>query len=330
MTNMEVYKKTLPFSLRRLGWDILSLVALAGFSIGGFFIGGAVAEGDRPPIIGLAVGLIIGIVVCIFITRYNGFANKAAQIAMMTRGVTEDSLPDDVIGEGKRIVKSRFSTVAGFYLVTGVIRGVFGELGRGITKLGEAVGGDTGGQVGSAISSVIQTIVRYLCDCCLGWVFYRSETTAPRATLEGAAIFFKHGKTLAKNLGRVFGFGLISLLLIGGAFAGIAYLILNAIVCATGDMSFLEQVSTAFRNADTPNAITQFLSDPHNLVIGAAILTGIILWSIVHSVFGRPYVLVGVLRNFIASGANDIPTEAAFNKLDSMSPKFRKAHAQAN
>ena len=113
MTNMEIYKKTLPFSLRRLSWDILSLLALAGFTIGGFFIGGAVAAGDRPPIIGMAVGLFIGIVVCIFITRYNGFANKAAQIAMMTRGVTENNLPDDVVGEGKRIVKYRFSTVAG-------------------------------------------------------------------------------------------------------------------------------------------------------------------------------------------------------------------------
>jgi hypothetical protein len=75
--------------------------------------------------------------------------------------------------------------------------------------------------------------------------------------------------------------------------------------------------------------VTEFLSKPENIVIGMAILTGIIIWAILHSVFIRPYVLVGVLRNFVASGINDIPTEEAINDLDSKSPKFRKLHAQA-
>ena len=52
------------------------------------------------------------------------------------------------------------------------------------------------------------------------------------------------------------------------------------------------------------------------------------MWSIIHSVFIRPYVLVGVLRNYIQSGINDIPTEEAFDALDSKSKKFKKLHAE--
>ena len=48
-----------------------------------------------------------------------------------------------------------------------------------------------------------------------------------------------------------------------------------------------------------------------------------------HSVFIKPFVLTGVLRNYIASGANDIPGESSFAELDSKSRKFRKLHAEA-
>lgn len=328
MTDKEIYKKTLPFSLRRLGWDILGVLLWGGLTVGGYYVGDLIGkhESDSAAVIGLLIGAVIGIVVMVVIARFNSYRNKAAQIAMMTKGVTEDSLPEDVVGEGKRIVKERFTTVAGYFLVTNLVKGAFNELGKLITNVGRAVGGDTGETVGSAISSVIQTVVRYLCDCCLGWVFYRDTVTAPKASCEGAVIFFKHGKTLMKNLGRVFGIGLLSLLLIGGVFALIFYAIIKGLNI---DPKFLNDLAETFRGADEPNAVTQFLSEPGNLLIGAAILGGIIVWAIVHSVFVRPYVLVGVLRNYIASGVNDIPTEAAINELDAKSPKFRKLHAQA-
>lgn len=38
MTNGEIYRKTLGFSIRRLIFDIISLAILAGLTVGGFFI----------------------------------------------------------------------------------------------------------------------------------------------------------------------------------------------------------------------------------------------------------------------------------------------------
>ena len=145
-------------------------------------------------LIGLAIGLLIGIVILVVLVRWTSYQFKAGQIAMMTRGVTEGTLPDDVIGEGKKIVRQRFTTVAVFFAATRLIKGIFNEIGRAVTKIGENVGGDTGNAIGSTISAVISVVVAYLCDCCLGWVFYRSEVKATKATCEGAVLFFKRSE----------------------------------------------------------------------------------------------------------------------------------------
>ena len=164
MDNKQIYKKTLCFSIRRLLWDILAFLILAGLAAAGAFI--AEKTSDKA-LIGLAIGAVIGLIVLIVLVRWVSYKYKAGQIAMMTKGITEGTLPEDVLGEGNRIVKSRFRTVAAFFAVTSVIRGIFNQLGRGISEAGRAVGGDTGGTVGDVISSAIQTVIRYLCDCCL-------------------------------------------------------------------------------------------------------------------------------------------------------------------
>ena len=240
---------------------------------------------------------------------------------MMTKGITEGELPQDVMGEGQKIVKERFATVAAFFAVTRVIKAIFNQLGRGISAAGRAIGGDTGGTAGDVVSSVIQVIVSYLCDCCLGWVFYRKDVKATKATCEGAVLFFKHGKTFFKNMGRVFGMGLATLAVIGGAFAGIFYLIASRFP-AVFDRLYVEL-------AESSTKMPEWLNSPTILMIAASVIGGLIVWAFFHSLFIRPFVLVGVLRNYIQSGINDIPTEESFAVLDGKSEKFKKLHQEA-
>jgi len=320
MTNKEIYSLTIGFSVRRLLFDILAFVIMAALAAAGFFIAEKTADNG---LIGLGVGAIIGIIVLVIMLRYISYTYKAGQIAMMTRAITDGRLPEDVIGEGKRVVKERFATVAIFFAATNVIKGIFQQLGRGLTGLGRAVGGDSGESVASAINSAIQVVVAYLCDCCLGWVFYRKEQGAAKATCEGAVLFFKHGKTLARNLGRVFGMGLASLVVIGGVFSGIFYLIASRFP-ATFEQLAREMAEIAATDGDIP----AFLTNPSMLMLAAAVLAGIILWNIIHSAFVRPFVLTGVLRNYLESGMNEIPTEESFAMLDSKSSKFAKLHGE--
>lgn len=318
MNNKEIYKKTLTFSLRRLAWDVMSLIVITVLAVAGFFLADKLANNG---LIGLAIGIVVGIIIIAIASHFISYVFKAGQIAMMTKGVSEGKLPEDVYGEGKKIVKDRFLTVAAYYAATNAIKGIFSQLGNAISSVGRSVGGDAGGAVGGTISSIIQTIVNYLCDCCLGWVFYRKDENAAKATLEGAVLFFKHGKTLARNLGRVFGIGILSLIVIGGAFFGIFYLITMAFQGAFNDLA----ATIAEKGAEG----VEFLTNPQNLMLIVAGIGGICMWGILHSSFIRPFVLVGVLRNYIESGKAEKFTEKDFDELDSKSAKFKKLHAEA-
>jgi len=321
MDNKQIYKRTIGFSLRRLLWNVIGVVIAVVLAAVGFVIAESTTNKG---LIGLGLGLIVGAIIAGILLHFFAYTFKAGQIAMMTRAITEGKLPTDVVGEGKKVVKERFATVAAYYAVTGVIKGIFQQIGNAITAIGEAVGGNTGGTVGSTISAAIQTVVAYLCDCCLGWVFYRKNEKATKATCEGAVIFFRHGKTLAKNLGRVFGMGLLSFILIGGVFTGIFYLISLGFPGVFANLS-VEIVEAAARaGKDLP----EFVHNATSLALICSAIGGVIMWSMIHSVFVRPFVLVGVLRNFINSGIDDIPTESSFDELDKKSPKFKKLHSE--
>ena len=321
MDNKTIYKKTLGFSLRRVLWDILSVIIVAGLATGGFFLAEKLWVAG---LIGLFIGALIGIIIIAIMLRFVSYYLKAGQIAMMTKAITEGELPDNVISAGKKAVKERFVTVAVYFAATRVIKGIFNQLGRLISKVGQSIGGDAGGAVGDAVNTVVQTMVNYLCDCCLGWVFFRKEVNAGRATCEGAVLFFKHGKTFAKNMGRVFGMGLVSLLAIGGVFAGIFYAIINANRTALEPL--FSEISSA--TANSTGWLANLLKNPAAVPIVLAVIGGVIVWSMIHSTFIKPFVLTGVLRNYLESGMKDIPTEESFAALDSRSDKFRKLHSE--
>ena len=323
MDNKEIYKKTLTFSIRRFFWDLGSMAVIIILAAAGFFLADKLSNNG---LIGLAIGVIVAIVIVAIASHFISYVFKAGQIAMMTKGVSEGKLPDDVYGEGKKIVKERFLTVAAYYAATSVIKGIFNELGRAITAAGQALGGDNGGAIGSAIASVIDTIVRYLCDCCLGWVFYKKDENAAKATLEGAVLFFRHGKTFAKNMGRVFLISLISFVVIGGTFFGIFYLICQAF--PGGFDALALEFAEMIANGDV-EAGNEFLTNANNLMLIVAGIGGISMWSILHSVFVRPFILVGVLRNYIESGKSEKITESDLDELDKKSKKFKKLHAEA-
>lgn len=324
MDNKAIYKKTLTFSLRRLAWDIGSFIVIILVATAGFFLAEKLASSG---LIGLAIGAVIGIIIVAIASHFISYVFKAGQIAMMTKGISEGKLEGDVYAEGKQIVKQRFLTVAAYYAATSAIKGIFNQLGRAITSVGQAIGGDSGGAVGGTISSVINIVIGYLCDCCLGWVFYCKDKSAVKATLEGAVLFFKHGKTLLKNLGRVFGIGLLSLALIGGAFFGIFYLITLAIPGVFDSLAATIAESIA-SEGDSSNL--EFLTNPQNLMLIASGICALVMWLIVHSTFVRPFILVGVLRNYIESGKSEKITESDLNELDQKSAKFKKLHSESN
>ena len=99
MSNKEIYLKTLKFSLYRLLWDVLAFLVFGGLLTLGFVIGDK--TGDHG-IAGLLIAGIIGIAGLVVFLRFISYTYKAGQIAMMTKAVTEGSLPENVVAEGKK------------------------------------------------------------------------------------------------------------------------------------------------------------------------------------------------------------------------------------
>ena len=321
MTNFQVYKKVLSFSLVHFAVDLLAFIVFAGCCTAGFFIGNNGM--DSHALIGLAIGAIVGIILMILINVFIGNRIKAAQIAMMAKGVTENSLPEHSFSEGFKEIKGRFGKITAFYFITGAIKGIFRQITRVINQLGKALGGKTGDAITSAIDTGVQILLGYLCDCCLAWIFYREDQNSARAGCEGAVIFFKHGKTLIRNIGRIFGMGFLSLLLIGGAIFGIFALIFHFLPKMFVSLG-AEIVEIVVRNGGNASDVPEFVTNPTFLSLIVAGIIAVLLWSAVHSVFIRPFILVGVMRNFMAAGQQDMPKEQDFAELSSKSPKFAK------
>ena len=325
MTNFQVYKKVLSFSLLMFLVDLLVLVVLGGFAAAGFFIGYNVVSGTGDSkaiagIIGLIAGFVLGVIGAVIINIFVTNRIKAAQIAMMVKGVTEGSLPEKTFHAGFEEVKGRFGSITLFFFITNAIKGVFRQIGRGINRIGTALGGSTGNSITSIIDSAIQTLIGYLCDCCLGWIIFRKDQNAARAGCEGAVIFFRSGKTLFRNIGRIFGMGILSFIVIGGGIFGLSYLIFSQFP------GLFAQLLTAIQNMATEEgeAIPEIISTPTLLMVVVSIFIAVFLWSALHSVLVRPFILVGVMRNYMAQGQANMPTEAEFEEVARKAPRLRK------
>ena len=317
MTNYQVYKKTLSFSFVYLFVSLLTLAIVAGFAIGGYFLFNKATD---MAILGLALGVIIGAIIGAGINFLIGNRIKAAWIAMMTKGVVDNELPESTFKAGFEELHGRFGKITVFFMVTNAIKGIFRQIGRSINRIGTAVGGDTGNTVTSVIDSAIQTLIGYLCDCCLGYVMYNKDKGVSKAATEGAVIFFKHGKTLLKNVGRIFGIGLASLALIGGLFFLIFYLIFRQFPQVWQNLS-LEMIEIAERGEGN---MSDFISNPTNLMLFIAGISALLIWSTIHSVLIRPFILVGVLRNYMVVAQKEELTDKDFESLEKKSPRFAK------
>ena len=70
MDNKTIYSRTLGFSLRRVLWDLISIVLVIALTALGFILGEKISEGGA--IIGLIIGMIVGIVAAVLIAEFIG------------------------------------------------------------------------------------------------------------------------------------------------------------------------------------------------------------------------------------------------------------------
>ncbi len=90
----------------------------------------------------------------------------------------------------------------------------------------------------------------------------------------------------------------------------------------------LSALAAEFAETAAEDESLAFLTDPNNLQLIVAGIGAVVMWYIIHSTFVRPFILVGVLRNYIESGIKEKPSEKEFDELDGKSKKFAKLHQE--
>lgn len=308
MTNIAIYKKTLVFSLLKILIAVVGLAIAAGVTLLAYTLSGG--NSDEAKLLYIGGGAVVGLIIFGVIMHFASYLVVAGHIAMITKGVTENELPEHVIKEGAAVVKSRFATVAVYFALLRITRGISNQITRGLNFLADSTGNDAVGIVVAVIDILVSIVLTYINYCCLGWVFCNPQQSAVKSTCDGAVIYFKNWKTLLKNMGKILGLGLASLVVIGGVFVGIFYL--------------------ATQGIDFPDLVAEGLEISALGVRWIAIgVVSFICWLVVHSAFVQPYVLISVMRAYIDSAKSTPFTSEIYKKLCGMSKKFKKAYDES-
>lgn len=318
MGNGEIYRKTLRFSVMRLLVTILGIFIIVALPLATFLVTAGISE--IACAVGTFVSFIVGIVVFVLIIRYCGYLFTAAQVAMITEGVSKGTLPDDVYAAGKQAVKRRFVTASVYFALWSITKAITTQITAGLNALGRVA--DAGNNAGPAstvtgiVSTVISVVLEYLNYCSLGWVFLNANQSPFKSTCDGAVVYFQNWKTLLKNAGKVIGITVVSLVVIGGAFFGLGYLVFGSIPSLTAVLADIDAAATLDDGSAVP---------PGTSLIVLCVIVALLLWGGIHSAFVKPYILISVMRRYIEAGLANPPKVDLYGKLAGMSAGFRKA-----
>ena len=320
MKNSEIYRRTLKFSVMRLVRTALCLALLAALPLVAFVATGLAGLDEMAQLAATGVAFIVALIVFYVVAHYGGYLLTAGQVAMITEGVATGELPEDTYEAGKRAVKDRFATASVYYGLWSVTKAITSEVSAGMNAIARGIDGDSQNGAASVIagiiSAVVSVVLEYLNYCSLGWVFLYGEQSAFKSTCDGAVVYFQNWKTLMKNSAKVIAITVVSLALIGGAFFGVAYLVLGSIEPLTSVLSQIDATATLEDGTAVPAGTS--------LVVLCAVIA-LVLWSGIHGAFVKPYLLVSVMRRYIEAGRTDTPQVDVYEKLSGMSKGFKKA-----
>ena len=321
MKNSEIYRRTLKFSVMRLMKTVVCTVVLAALPLVTFLVVGSIPGVDETMLLAATgIAFIVGLIAFYLVAHYGGYLLTAGQVAMITQAVATDELPDDAYAAGKQAVRRRFVTASVYYGIWNVTKAITNEVSSGMNAIARGIDGDNQNGAASVIAGIISAVVgvvlEYLNYCSLGWVFLHEEQSAFKATCDGAVIYFKNWKTLMKNSAKVIAITLVSLALIGGAFFGIAYLVLGSIEPLTSVLAEIDATATLEDGTAVPAGTS--------LIVLCAVIA-LVLWSGIHGAFVKPYILVSVMRRYVEAGRASTLEFAEYDKLAGMSKGFKKA-----
>lgn len=312
MKNSKIYAKILQFSFWKMLFTLLGVLCLIVLPM----IAGALTYKDLTVFaIAVTVALVVGIVLNFLLGRYASYMLTCGQIAMIERGLSTGEMPKDVFKAGKAAVKARFATANVYFVLKGITSSITREITSVVNKLTDGnKKNDAVETVASLISIGIAVVLEYVNYCSLAWVFHKKEQNAFKSTCDGAVIYFQNWKTLLANVGKILGITVLSLIVI----------CLPLIVCGVVAFIAIEPIAQFCEFIDTA-----FELELGTVGMMSAVVIGIMLWSGIHGAFVKPFIMVSVMRSYLAAGDANPPKVDVYGKVAAISNSFKKALGKA-
>ena len=310
MKNTKIYAKILQFSIWKLLFSLLGVLAIIVLPM----IAGALTYKNMTVFaVAVIAALIAGIVINFLLGRYASYMLTCGQIAMIERGLTTGEMPKDVFKAGKEAVKERFATANVYFVLKGITSSITHEITSVVNKLTDSKN-DAVSTVTGLISLGIAVVLEYVNYCSLAWVFHKKEQNAFKSTCDGAVIYFQNWKTLLANVGKILGITLVSLIVL-------------CIPLIVGSIVLFVAVEPIAMFCEAVDAV--FELELGTVAMMASLVIGIMLWIGLHGAFVKPYIMVTVMRGYIAAGEANPPKVDIYGKLSGISKSFKKALGKA-
>ena len=297
MKPKDIYFKTMKFVWLKLAVKVAVLL----FSILLFALIlwiGSLISGDSMVILGLLwLGVSLGVYG--FVQRYFGYMIKAAHVAVITEAVTSGRIPENQFQWGKDKVKRRFGTVNVYFVIDRLVSGAVSQLQRVVGKVGDLLSSIPGMNF---ITNIIQLFISVafgsIDECCLGWVFYKTDNGAFQSSCDGVCLYFQNIKKLLKDAVKTTLIIIIALV--------IAWVIPFVICLAIVKALELGGIGTFF-----------------------AIIVALFIASAIKSAFIDSYMLIAMMTSYMKEAPNTEIRFDLYGKLCKMSSKFKKLFTKA-
>ncbi len=93
MKNLEIYRRTLKFSVVRLVRNVACILMLAALPAAAYFATAIAGLDETIQAAAAGIAFIVALVIFYLIAHFGGYLLTAGQVAMITRGIATGSLP---------------------------------------------------------------------------------------------------------------------------------------------------------------------------------------------------------------------------------------------
>ena len=297
-TPKQLWSKTMPFVWAKLA---LRLVAIL---IGAIILAICIwifTANEAVGFFAIIFGLAASISIYGFVIRVFGYAIRVGHIAVLVETIKTGNLPDNQLVYGKTKVVEKFKTAAIFFvldrLVDRAVQQLQGTLGSAASLLGALPGM---GSVVKFAQKVLGIALKYVDECCIGWIFYNDDKnqSATKGAIDGIVIYFQNWK-------RILGDALKTAMLVV-IFTFVLFLALLAIFAL-------------LLNALGSGGVWTFLAAFLGLMIALAVKRALI----------DSWVMIRMLSGYMAVAPSTEIKFDIYGKLSGLSPSFRKLCDQA-